>query len=170
MSDWDNSHWTGQWYYLDQWRDWLGTNTLEQLWCNRVEVPTSQLAHKTLISPVWCTLPELWAKNFVLCLPTNEFVRVNALEARSTAPYPSLQSLEEYHFVYTDIVEFNWSGKAGSTDIIFTDVPLIMAWLSQSDDLPLSKKIAYSFKMWSIALTTSLMFSSLSHWDSTIWT
>src|SRR5882762_1337856 len=106
----------------------------------RAELIAARQAHKALISPIQRTPPELWAKIFILCLPLDEFVEINALEA----PLLLMQICGRWRGIASSTPRLWNSICVGRLEQIpFGQINLIKAWLSRSRNLPLSIRIVH---------------------------
>src|ERR1700685_988533 len=132
---------------------------LNRLQHRRAGLVTSLQAHKALISPIRRIPPEILAKIFVLCLPDDDVVEVDVLDA----PLLLVQICSHWRNIALSTPRL-WNSI--SVDIKFDEVSAdytldcrpfgrkhsIEAWLSGSGNLPLSIKIYYiDYDPWPIS-------------------
>ena len=112
---------------------------LEQPQCDRDKLEASRKAQMALIPPVRRIPSELWIEIFLLCLPADEFVGINVLEA----PLLLGRICSHWREIALSTTALWSSISIGDQQLSLrlAQMPLIEAWLARSGNLPLSIQI-----------------------------
>jgi len=114
---------------------------MDRLQHRRAALLASKHAHQGLLSPIRRTPPELLAKIFILCLPVDQFVMINVLDA----PLLLAQICRRWREIVLSTPRL-WNSLCVVEHLLeelipFNRILLIKVWLSRSGNLPLSISI-----------------------------